>query len=172
MRRRSADHVRGLRSGGGCAAGADRRPVRHRKRRARPLSRARNRPKSSGPFIFKASFDKANRSSVDSYRGPGIEGRPAHSERPCATPDSRCSPTFTSPAQAAAAAEAVDILQIPAFLCRQTDLLMAAGRTGRVVNIKKGQFVVAARYSPRGGESGGRGQRSHSAHRARQFVRL
>jgi 2-dehydro-3-deoxyphosphooctonate aldolase (KDO 8-P synthase) len=93
-----------------------------------------------GPFIFKASFDKANRTSVDSYRGPGLkEGlRILKSVRDAG---------FTvltdihEPAQAAAAAEAVDILQIPAFLCRQTDLLVEAGRTGRVVNIKKGQFV-------------------------------
>jgi 2-dehydro-3-deoxyphosphooctonate aldolase (KDO 8-P synthase) len=93
-----------------------------------------------GPFIFKASFDKANRTSVDSYRGPGLkEGlRILKSVRDAG---------FTvltdihEPAQAAAAAEAVDILQIPAFLCRQTDLLVEAGRTSRVVNIKKGQFV-------------------------------
>ncbi len=91
-------------------------------------------------YIFKASFDKANRSSVHSYRGPGLkEGlrilKPVHD---------RGIPVLTDihePAQAAQAAEAVDILQIPAFLCRQTDLLVEAGRTGRVVNIKKGQFV-------------------------------
>ncbi|MBZ5606323.1 MAG: 3-deoxy-8-phosphooctulonate synthase, partial [Acidobacteriia bacterium] len=90
--------------------------------------------------IFKASFDKANRSSVKSYRGPGMrEGlRILKSVR------DRGIPVLTDihePAQAAVVAEAVDILQIPAFLCRQTDLLVEAGRTGRWVNIKKGQFV-------------------------------
>ncbi|HEY2843354.1 MAG TPA: 3-deoxy-8-phosphooctulonate synthase [Bryobacteraceae bacterium] len=91
-------------------------------------------------FVFKASFDKANRSSVNSYRGPGLkEGlRILQSVR------DRGIAVLTDihePAQAAQAAEAVDILQIPAFLCRQTDILVEAGRTGRAVNIKKGQFV-------------------------------
>ena len=93
-----------------------------------------------GPFIFKASFDKANRSSVDSYRGPGaIEGLRilADLRRDGYT----VLTDIHQPSQAEEAAEAVDILQIPAFLCRQTDLLIAAGRTGRAVNIKKGQFV-------------------------------
>ena len=101
---------------------------------------AREIAKLGAPFIFKASFDKANRSSVNSYRGPGLkEGlRILKSVRDAG---------FTvltdihEPAQAALAAESVDVLQIPAFLCRQTDLLLEAGRTGRVVNIKKGQFV-------------------------------
>ena len=92
-------------------------------------------------FIFKASFDKANRSSAASYRGPGLdEGlRILKSIRDAG---------FTvltdihEPAHAAPAAESADILQIPAFLCRQTDLLVAAARTGRAVNIKKGQFVA------------------------------
>src|SRR5258706_7305799 len=93
-----------------------------------------------GPFIFKASFDKANRSSVSSYRGPGLkEGlrilKGVRESGVAVLTD------IHEPAQAAEAAEAVDILQIPAFLCRQTDLLVEAGRTGRVVNIKKGQFV-------------------------------
>lgn len=96
--------------------------------------------KIAGPFIFKASFDKANRSSGDSYRGPGpqeglrILGRLRQDGFAVLT-------DIHEPAQAEAAAEAVDVLQIPAFLCRQTDLLLAAGRTGRAVNIKKGQFV-------------------------------
>ncbi len=92
------------------------------------------------PFIFKASFDKANRSSVTSYRGPGLK----EGLRILKTVRDRGIPVLTDihePGQAAVAAEAVDILQIPAFLCRQTDLLVEAGRTGRVVNIKKGQFV-------------------------------
>jgi len=92
------------------------------------------------PFIFKASFDKANRSSVSSYRGPGLK----EGVRILKTVRSRGIPVLTDihePGQAAEAAEAADILQIPAFLCRQTDLLIEAGRTGRAVNIKKGQFV-------------------------------
>jgi len=96
--------------------------------------------KIAGPFIFKASFDKANRSSIESYRGPGaVEGLRilADLKRDGYT----VLTDIHQPSQADMAAEAVDILQIPAFLCRQTDLLIAAGRTGRAVNIKKGQFV-------------------------------
>jgi len=97
--------------------------------------------KLAGPFIFKASFDKANRSSTNSYRGPGIkEGlRILKGVRDSGVP---VLTDIHEPAQAELAAEAADILQIPAFLCRQTDLLAAAGRTGRIVNIKKGQFVA------------------------------
>jgi len=94
----------------------------------------------AGPFIFKASFDKANRSSAASYRGPGL----AEGLRILAGIRREGFLTLTDihePAHAALAAEAVDVLQIPAFLCRQTDLLVEAGRTGKVVNIKKGQFV-------------------------------
>jgi len=93
-------------------------------------------------FVFKASFDKANRTSVKSYRGPGMEEglRILKMIR-----DSLQVPVLTdihTPDQAALAVEAVDILQIPAFLCRQTDLLVEAGRTGKTVNIKKAQFVA------------------------------
>jgi 2-dehydro-3-deoxyphosphooctonate aldolase (KDO 8-P synthase) len=94
-----------------------------------------------GPsFIFKASYDKANRSSVESHRGPGLkEGLRilADLRRDGYTVLTDIHET----SQAEVAAESADVLQIPAFLCRQTDLLIAAGRTGRVVNIKKGQFV-------------------------------
>jgi len=94
-----------------------------------------------GDFVFKASFDKANRTSVASYRGPGLrEGL-----RILAGLKAEGFAILTDihePAQAAPAAEVADILQIPAFLCRQTDLLLEAGRTGRIVNIKKGQFVA------------------------------
>jgi len=94
------------------------------------------------PFIFKASYDKANRTSVKSYRGPGlIEGTRILAR---IAKDTGL-PVLTDvhePSQCEIAAEAVDVLQIPAFLCRQTDLLVAAGRTGRAVNIKKGQFVA------------------------------
>jgi 2-dehydro-3-deoxyphosphooctonate aldolase (KDO 8-P synthase) len=102
---------------------------------------ARQIQQEVGHFIFKASFDKANRSSVGSYRGPGLkEGlRILAGLR---REGYRVLTDIHEPGQAEAAAEAVDILQIPAFLCRQTDLLLAAGRTGRAVNIKKGQFVA------------------------------
>lgn len=92
-------------------------------------------------YIFKASFDKANRTSLDSYRGPGLEdglrtlakirkdiGVPVVSD-------------IHDVSQVAAAAEVLDLLQIPAFLCRQTDLLVAAAKTGKAVNVKKGQFL-------------------------------
>lgn len=94
------------------------------------------------PLVFKASFDKANRSSVDSFRGPGLEqglqwladvkqqfGLPILTD-------------VHEPAQAAAAAEVADVIQLPAFLCRQTDLVVAMARTGAVINIKKGQFLA------------------------------
>jgi 2-dehydro-3-deoxyphosphooctonate aldolase (KDO 8-P synthase) len=94
-----------------------------------------------GDFVFKASFDKANRTSIGAYRGPGLrEGL-----RILAGLKAEGFPILTDihePAQAEPADEVADILQIPAFLCRQTDLLLAAGRTGRIVNIKKGQFVA------------------------------
>ncbi|MGI9104574.1 MAG: 3-deoxy-8-phosphooctulonate synthase [Terriglobales bacterium] len=93
------------------------------------------------PFIFKASYDKANRTSGKSYRGPGIaEGLRILGK----IRDTVHVPVLTDVHDAhdvAKAAEFVDVLQIPAFLCRQTDLLAAAGKSGRVVNIKKGQFV-------------------------------
>jgi 2-dehydro-3-deoxyphosphooctonate aldolase (KDO 8-P synthase) len=94
------------------------------------------------PFIFKASYDKANRTSVSSYRGPGLaEGLrilariKAESGVPILT-------DIHEAAHADAAADVADVLQIPAFLCRQTDLLLAAAATGRAVNIKKGQFLA------------------------------
>ena len=96
--------------------------------------------KIAGEFIFKASFDKANRSSVTSYRGPGLK----EGVRILSGLRRDGYPILTDihePSQAELVAEAADMLQIPAFLCRQTDLLLAAGRTGRAVNIKKGQFV-------------------------------
>ncbi len=94
------------------------------------------------PYIFKASFDKANRSSIDSYRGPGLEPGLAML---AAVKDTFAIPITTdihAPEQAGIVSEVADIIQIPAFLCRQTDLLVAAGRSGRVVNIKKGQFMA------------------------------
>jgi 2-dehydro-3-deoxyphosphooctonate aldolase (KDO 8-P synthase) len=95
----------------------------------------------AGPFVFKASFDKANRTSVSGYRGPGLrEGLRILGEVKRA--GHAILTDIHEPAQAGPAAEVADILQIPALLCRQTDLLMEAGRTGRIVNIKKGQFVA------------------------------
>ncbi len=93
-------------------------------------------------YIFKASYDKANRTSIGGKRGLGLE---AGLEVLAGVRKSVGVPTLTDvhlPADCAAAAEAVDVLQIPAFLCRQTDLLLAAGATGAAVNIKKGQFLA------------------------------
>ena len=94
------------------------------------------------PVVFKASFDKANRTSITSYRGPGLtEGLKVLAKVKARTG----LPMLTDVhevSQIAAAAEVVDILQIPAFLSRQTDLLVAAAKTGRVVNVKKGQFLA------------------------------
>jgi 2-dehydro-3-deoxyphosphooctonate aldolase (KDO 8-P synthase) len=94
------------------------------------------------PYIFKASYDKANRTSAGSFRGPGLE-EGVRILRQLAQATGL--PVLTDVHQAAdceRVAEAVDVLQIPAFLCRQTDLLLAAARTGRAINIKKGQFVA------------------------------
>ncbi len=102
---------------------------------------AREIRKVASQFVFKASFDKANRSSGASFRGPGLK----EGVRILAGLRREGFAVLTDihePCQAEVAAEGADILQIPAFLCRQTDLLIAAGRTGRVVNIKKGQFVA------------------------------
>jgi 2-dehydro-3-deoxyphosphooctonate aldolase (KDO 8-P synthase) len=96
------------------------------------------------PYVFKASFDKANRSSVNSFRGPGLK----EGLRILGNIKSDLKLTILTDiheaSQAAPAAEVVDILQIPAFLARQTDLLVAAGKTGRVVNVKKPQFASPA----------------------------
>ncbi len=95
-------------------------------------------------IIFKASFDKANRSSISSFRGPGLE---KGLEVLAAVRRQTNLPVMTDvhePAQAAVAGEVVDCLQVPAFLCRQTDLLCACGRTGKPVNVKKGQFLSPA----------------------------
>ena len=94
------------------------------------------------PLVYKSSFDKANRTSVDSPRGPGMkEGLRvlASVKRETGLP---VTTDFHLPSQAEEVAEVADLLQIPAFLCRQTDMLIAAGRTGRPVNVKKGQFLA------------------------------
>lgn len=93
-------------------------------------------------FIFKASYDKANRTSLHSFRGPGIKDGLKILEKVRKT---FAIPIFTdvhTPEEAKEAAEVCDVIQIPAFLCRQTDLLIAAGKTGAIVNIKKGQFMA------------------------------
>ncbi len=96
------------------------------------------------PYIFKASFDKANRTSLDAFRGPGLESGLRTLDRVRREVGVPVLTDVHEPAQVAVVAEVVDVLQIPAFLCRQTDLLVAAARTGRVVNIKKGQFLSPA----------------------------
>jgi len=96
------------------------------------------------PYIFKASFDKANRTSVRSFRGPGLgKGMEILAEVRAEAGVPVLSDIHEA-GQAAAAAEVLDVIQIPAFLCRQTDLLVAAAGTGKIVNIKKGQFVSPA----------------------------
>jgi 2-dehydro-3-deoxyphosphooctonate aldolase (KDO 8-P synthase) len=93
------------------------------------------------PYIFKASYDKANRSSVKSFRGPGLTEGLRILSRIKADLQLPILSDIHEASQAAPAAQVCDILQIPAFLARQTDLLIAAGRTGRVINIKKAQFL-------------------------------
>jgi len=94
------------------------------------------------PYIFKASYDKANRTSVKSFRGPGLREGTRILTRLAQDTGLPVLTDVHEPAQCEVAAEAADVLQIPAFLCRKTDLLVAAGKTGRAVNIKKGQFVA------------------------------
>ena len=92
-------------------------------------------------IIFKSSFDKANRTSIHSYRGPGLEKGMEMLQAVKEKFDLPVTTDIHEPNQAAIAAEVVDILQIPAFLCRQTDLLVAAAQTGKIVNVKKAQFL-------------------------------
>ncbi len=94
------------------------------------------------PLIFKASYDKANRTSAASFRGPGLREGTRILRSIAETTGLPVLTDVHEPSHCEVAAEAVDVLQIPAFLCRQTDLLVAAGETGRAVNVKKGQFVA------------------------------
>ena len=99
-------------------------------------------------YVFKSSFDKANRSSINSFRGPGME---KGLEMLAAIKEKYDLPIVTdihTPDQAEPASKVADILQIPAFLCRQTDLLVAAAKTGKIVNIKKGQFLAPEQMKP------------------------
>lgn len=94
------------------------------------------------PFIFKSSFDKANRSSIDSFRGPGFERGLEILSTIKKELNVKIISDIHLPEQAAPAAKVLDVIQIPAFLCRQTDLITAAARTGKPLNIKKGQFLA------------------------------
>ena len=138
-------NVGGLRIGGGCPFVLIAGPCviesqGHASSLAAALAEITARVKV--PFIFKASFDKANRTSHSSFRGPGL----AEGLKTLGAIKAKLGvPVLTDihePSQAADAAAVADVLQIPAFLCRQTDLLVAAAKTGRVVNIKKGQFLA------------------------------
>ncbi|MGI9454957.1 MAG: 3-deoxy-8-phosphooctulonate synthase, partial [Aeoliella sp.] len=93
-------------------------------------------------LVFKASFDKANRTSADAYRGPGLEAGLRVLERVRTETGLPVTTDIHEPSQAAPVAEVCDLIQIPAFLARQTDLLVAAARTGKAVNAKKGQFLA------------------------------
>jgi 2-dehydro-3-deoxyphosphooctonate aldolase (KDO 8-P synthase) len=94
------------------------------------------------PVVFKASYDKANRTSIGSFRGPGLDEGLRILDDVRARTGLPLLTDIHEPAQAAVAADVVDVLQIPAFLSRQTDLIVAAARTGKVVNVKKGQFLA------------------------------
>ncbi|MCF7669748.1 MAG: 3-deoxy-8-phosphooctulonate synthase [Verrucomicrobia bacterium] len=93
------------------------------------------------PYVFKSSFDKANRTSDRSFRGPGLKKGLEILAEVRATQKVPVTTDIHEPGQAAPAAEVADILQVPAFLCRQTDIIKAAVETGKIVNIKKGQFI-------------------------------
>lgn len=94
------------------------------------------------PFVFKASYDKANRSSIHSYRGPGLEKGLEILREIRSTLDIPVLSDIHHPGEAEKAANVLDVLQIPAFLCRQTDLILSAAKTGKPVNVKKGQFMA------------------------------
>jgi 2-dehydro-3-deoxyphosphooctonate aldolase (KDO 8-P synthase) len=96
------------------------------------------------PYIFKASFDKANRTSLQSFRGPGLKEGLRILAKVKKTADVPILTDVHDISQMEPAADVVDVIQIPAFLCRQTDLLVAAAKTGRAINVKKGQFVSPA----------------------------
>jgi 2-dehydro-3-deoxyphosphooctonate aldolase (KDO 8-P synthase) len=94
------------------------------------------------PFVYKSSYDKANRSSAGSYRGPGLDEGLRILARVRETHGCPVTSDVHLPGEVPAAAQALDLLQVPAFLCRQTDLVLACGRSGRPVNVKKGQFLA------------------------------
>ena len=123
-------------------------------------------------YIFKASYDKANRTSARSFRGPGLDEGLRVLARVREAAGVPILTDIHEPSQAAPAAEVADVLQIPAFLSRQTDLLVAAARTGRVVNIKKGQFLAPLDMRARDREGDRRRQPAGDRHRARLQFRL
>lgn len=94
------------------------------------------------PFVFKSSFDKANRTSINSFRGPGLEEGLRILNKVKTELNLNVTTDIHEPYQAEEVAKVVDIIQIPAFLCRQTDLLVAAAKTGKTVNVKKAQFLA------------------------------
>ncbi|HUA32829.1 MAG TPA: 3-deoxy-8-phosphooctulonate synthase [Candidatus Binataceae bacterium] len=104
--------------------------------------------KAGVALVFKSSFDKANRTSLKSYRGPGLDAGLEILARVRRETGLAVLTDIHEPAQCAPAAEVVDILQVPAFLSRQTDLVIAAAQTGRIVNIKKGQFLAPGDMRP------------------------
>ena len=124
------------------------------------------------PFVFKASFDKANRTSLSSFRGPGL----TRGLDVLASIKQRLGcPILTDvhePSQTAPVAEVADILQIPAFLCRQTDLIVSAAATGRAVNLKKGQFLAPLDMRHVIAKATAGGQSAGARHRARDHARL
>ncbi|MEK7234861.1 MAG: 3-deoxy-8-phosphooctulonate synthase [Elusimicrobiota bacterium] len=107
----------------------------------RTVCRALKKAAGKASFVLKASYDKANRTSVKSFRGPGMEAGLRLLAKVAAEFGVPCVSDVHEPAHAAIAARYVDMLQVPAFLSRQTDLLIACGRTGKAVNVKKGQFL-------------------------------
>lgn len=142
--------MREMEIGGVARVGGDRRPLviagpcvieseEHCLRMARALKDIAGQ--AGLPLVFKASFDKANRSSVRSYRGPGLEEGLRILNRVKTLTGLPVLSDIHEPSQASPASRVLDVLQIPAFLCRQTDLLLAAAATGRPVNVKKGQFL-------------------------------
>jgi 2-dehydro-3-deoxyphosphooctonate aldolase (KDO 8-P synthase) len=122
--------------GGPCAIEDERHALMMAERLQRMTADARV------PFIYKSSYDKANRSSVHSYRGPGLKEGLRILARVKETTGLPVLSDVHDVAEVEPAAEVLDVLQVPAFLCRQTDLLLACGRTRRPVNVKKGQFVA------------------------------
>ena len=124
------------------------------------------------PLIFKASYDKANRSSLDSYRGPGLDaglGGAAENQGALRRADSH---RYSRARAGRGGAEVCDVLQMPAFLSRQTDLLLAAGKTGRVVNLKKGQFLSPWEMANAVEKVREHRESQHYSDRARRLVRL
>ena len=122
--------------GGPCAIEDERHAVMMAERLVRVTAAARV------PFVYKSSYDKANRSSVHSYRGPGLKEGLRILRRVKETVGVPVLSDVHDPSEVEPAAEVLDVLQVPAFLCRQTDLVLACGRSGRPVNVKKGQFMA------------------------------